>query len=163
MDEMASGTAAVLATMAAPAVLLLANAMLIVSTVQRLQGILARVRETELNISAGMDFTEIEDLEIVDQLLHLHARRAKVAHRALLSFYASASFFLAMIALLGLSTLGLAWGLTGALTAAFVGCALLLVGLGLLIVETTHGIRATDTRFDVVTAVCRRMMPPEEA
>ena len=41
MDEMASGTAAVLATMAAPAVLLLANAMLIVSTVQRLQGILA--------------------------------------------------------------------------------------------------------------------------
>lgn len=44
----------VLATTATPAALLLADAMLILSTNQRLQAILERVRETELTM-AGRD------------------------------------------------------------------------------------------------------------
>ncbi len=49
----------VLAAMATPAVLLLANAMLILSTNQRLQAIFRRVRETELSIAGADAASEI--------------------------------------------------------------------------------------------------------
>ena len=59
---------AILAAMATPVVLLLANAMLILSTNQRLQSILDRVRETELAI-AGKDVApEIADLHLLNEL-----------------------------------------------------------------------------------------------
>lgn len=58
--EMAFGLS-VLAGMATPAVLLLANAMFILSTIQRLQAILARVRETELAMVGEAATAETED------------------------------------------------------------------------------------------------------
>ncbi len=90
------GEVAVLAAMAAPAVLLLGNAMLILSTNQRLQNILERVRETELTMVGQDAAPEISDLELLNELLLTHARRARYAHRALLSFYTSTGLFMLM-------------------------------------------------------------------
>jgi len=78
----------VLAAMVTPAMLLMANAMLVLSTNQRLQVILQRVWEGEemyhgdhhaANVNAVM--AEVE----------AHGRRARLAHRALLTLYASAA------------------------------------------------------------------------
>jgi hypothetical protein len=148
---------AVLAGMATPAVLLLANAMLVLSTNQRLQGILERVRETELTIAGEDAAPETSDLALLNDLLTDHARRARSAHRALLCFYTSAAFFVVVVVSVGLETLEVVSALTVALASAFVGCALLLCGAVLLIGETWIGIRATDRRFDSVMEVCRQL------
>ncbi len=70
----------VLAAMATPAVLLLANAMLVLSTNQRLQAIFQRVRETELTIAGEDVAPEIADLALLNEILLGHARRASAAH-----------------------------------------------------------------------------------
>lgn len=159
---MSADAIAVLATMATPAVLLLANAMLILSTLQRLQAILERVRETELTI-VGVDAArETADPSLLNELLASHAKRARYAHRALLSFYGSAGMFMVVIVTLGISALGLEYALKTALISAFVGSALLFTGAVLLIVETLIGIRALDRRFQVVLALCRQLLGPKE-
>ena len=147
----------VLAMMATPAVLLLANAMLILSTIQRLRIILERVRETELAIAGDDSVFEVTDLEVLDQQLVAHARRARHAHRALLSFYGSAGLFIAAIVSLGVAGFGLRAALVAALVGAFVGCALLFVGASLVIRETWQGIHATDTRFANIMDRCREL------
>ncbi len=147
----------VLAAMATPAVLLLANAMLILSTNQRLQAILDRVRETELAI-AGEDLApETTDLNLLNDLLLAHARRARAAHRALLCFYSSAGTFVVVVLLIGLGALGLEPALPAALLTAFLGSALLFCGTILLISETWIGIAATDRRFESVINRCRQL------
>ena len=147
----------VLAAMATPAVLLLANAMLILSTVHRLQGILDRVRETELGI-AGHDLApETGDLSLLNDLLLAHARRARAAHRALLCLYSSAGTFIMVVMMIGLGGLGLQAALPAALLTAFLGCGLLFCGAILLISETRTGISATDRRFDSVIDLCRQL------
>jgi len=147
----------VLAAMATPAVLLLANAMLILSTNQRLQTILDRVREVELSI-AGVDaIREITDLSLLNELLLGHARRAKAAHRALLCLYGSAGSLVIVVVCLGLASLGLRAALVVALVVAFLGCAFLLCGAILLISETWIGIRATDQRFSAVMSLCEEL------
>ncbi|MEE9245349.1 MAG: hypothetical protein V3U63_04035 [Gemmatimonadota bacterium] len=50
---------------------------------------------------------EIRDLELLNELLLTHARRARYAHRALLSFYTSTGLFMLMVVLIGLTGLGL--------------------------------------------------------
>ncbi len=153
---------AILAAMATPAVLLLANSMLILSTNQRLQSILDRVRETELSI-AGKDVApETADLHLLNELLVAHARRARAAHRALLCFYSSAGTFVIVVLAVGLGGLGLDWALPIALLTAFIGCALLFCGTALLIAETRLGITATDRRFDSVRDLCRRLAERRE-
>lgn len=152
---MLDGAVNILATMATPAVLLLADATLILSTNQRLQSILTRVRESELAI-AGQDVApETSDLGLLNELLIRHARRARFAHRALLSFYSSAGLFAVAIVALGSSSLGIGGALPVALSGAFLGCALLVAGAGLLIGETWIGIKATDRRFESVMSLCR--------
>jgi hypothetical protein len=147
----------VLAAMATPVVLLLANAMLILSTNQRLQSIFNRVRETELTI-AGADLApEIRDLEILNDLLITHSRRARAAHRALLCFYGSAGLFTTVVVSVGLASLDVAGSLPLALFTAFFGCALLFCGTLLLIGETWIGIAATDRRFAAVAEICQRL------
>lgn len=151
-DEMA-----VLAAMATPTVLLLANAMLILSTNQRLQAILERVRETELTL-AGKDVApETNDPNVLNDLLRTHAKRARGAHRALLCFYSSAGLFVVVVACVGLASLGISAAVTVAVVTAFFGCASLLCGAALLIAETWRGIRATDRRFETMMDLCREM------
>lgn len=150
------GEVAVLAAMAAPAVLLLGNAMLILSTNQRLQNILERVRETELTMVGQDAAPEISDLELLNELLLTHARRARYAHRALLSFYTSTGLFMLMVVLIGLTGLGLR-AVDAALFAAFGGCVLFVVGAFLLVRETWLGIGALDRRFENIMEVCRRL------
>ncbi len=147
---------AIFATMATPAVLLLANATLIQSTINRLQAILERVRETELTIS-GADAMSGGEFSALHEMLTAHARRARYAHRALLSFYASAGLFMAVIIALGASALGLRAALGVGLTAAFMGSASLLAGAVFLVRETRMGIRAIDRRFEAVIARCRQL------
>lgn len=155
--QMMDNGMSVLATMATPAVLLLADAMLILSTNQRLQAIFTRVRETELAILGEDVVAETSDLAVLNDLLIGHARRARFAHRALLSFYSSAGLFAAVIVSLGASALGVARVLVIALASAFLGCALLLAGAVLLWRETWIGIRATDARFNSVMGLCHEL------
>lgn len=136
--------------MATPAVLLLANAMLVLSTNQRLQAIFRRVRETELAIVGEDAAPEITDLAVLEEILVGHARRAAAAHRALLCFYASTGLFVAVVVSVGLASLGVSGALQIALVTAFLGCALLICGAALLIGETWIGIRATDRRFPTI-------------
>ena len=145
----------VLAAMATPAVLLLANAMLILSTNQRLQSILERVREVELSIAGADAIRETTDLSLLNELLLGHARRARAAHRALLCLYGSAGFFVCV----GLASLGV----RAALVVAFLGCVLLLCGALLLISETWIGIRATDRRFSAVLNLCAELSRQQRA
>lgn len=147
----------VLAAMATPAVLLLANAMLVLSTNQRLQAIFKRVRETELAIAGEDAAPEIADLAVLNEILIGHARRASAAHRALLCFYASTGLFVAVVVAVGLSSLGVSGALEVALVTAFLGSALLLCGALLLIGETWIGIRATDRRFATVMDLCAEL------
>ena len=154
---MAGEGVGVLAAMAAPAVLLLGNAMLILSTNQRLQNILERIRETELTIAGADAAPEITDLDLLNELLLTHARRARFAHRALLAFYASAVSFMAMVVLIGLTGLGLAQVVGAALVAAFMGCVLFAAGALLLVLETWLGIQALDRRFERLLEVCRQL------
>ena len=147
----------VLAAMATPAVLLLANAMLILSTNQRLQSILERVREVELSIAGADAIRETTDLSLLNELLLSHARRARAAHRALLCLYGSAGFFVVVVVCVGLATLGTRATLVVALVVAFLGCALLLCGMLLLISETWIGIRATDRRFSAIMHLCEEL------
>ncbi len=147
----------VLAAMATPAVLLLADAMMILSTNHRLQAILQRVRETELTI-AGQDVApETADLGVLNELLLAHAKRARAAQRALLCLYGSVGLFVTVVVCVGLASLDVAGALPVALVAAFLGCALLLCGSILLIVETRIAIRATDRRFESVMGLCRKL------
>lgn len=148
---------AILAAMATPAVLLLGNAMLILSTNQRLENILGHVRETELTIAGADAAPEITDLAVLNELLLVHARRARYAQRALLSFYASAVLFMVMIVLIGLTGLGVIRAVSPALVAAFAGCLLFAIGAVLLVSETWLGIGALDRRFAAVMDVCRRL------
>ncbi len=158
---MSADAIAVLATMATPAVLLLANAMLILSTVQRLQAILERVRETELTI-VGVDAArETAEPSLLNELLVSHAKRAGYAHRALLCFYSSAGMFMVVIVTLGISALGFEYALRTALISAFAGSALLFTGAVLLIVETLIGIRALDRRFEAVLSLCTQLLSPK--
>lgn len=146
--------AAVMA-MAAPAVLLLANAMLILSTIQRLQAILARIRENE---EAGRE-APASELDGIHELLGLHGRRARMAHRALLGFYASTGTFLVMIAALGAAGMGVHGAMQAAFFAAFTGGFLLLVGTTFLMAETWIGVRATDLRVRQAIRGCERRSP----
>ncbi len=147
----------VLATMATPAVLLLANAMMILSTNQRLQSILDHVRETELTIAGENLAPETADLTLLQEFLVGHAKRARMAHRALLSFYSSAGLFTVVIIGLGIGTLGFGVGLPLALSAAFAGCVLLFVGVVLLMSETWIGIKVTDRRFRTIMELCDQL------
>ena len=79
---------AVFAAMATPAVLLLANAMLILSTNQRLQAVLQRLREAE-EMFLGQFDSEIAGA--IEHELEAHGRRARLAHRALLALYAASA------------------------------------------------------------------------
>lgn len=135
---------AVFAAMATPAVLLLANAMLILSTNQRLQAVLERVRENEEIVRRSTDSGITVE---VRHELEAHGRRASIAHRALLALYASAALLLVMIGALGSATLGLPAAQEIALGAAFAGAGLLLLGVGLLAAETWIGVRAIDGRI----------------
>lgn len=146
-----------LATMATPAALLLANAMLILSTNQRLQSILDRVRETELTIAGADPAPEIADLGVLNDLLLDHARRARLAHRALLSLYSSAGLFAVVILSLGGVGVGLTELVPIAILLAFGGSALLLLGAALLITETWIGIKATDRRFASIMELCQNL------
>ena len=139
-----SGIVAVFAAMATPAVLLLANAMLILSTNQRLQAVLERVRENEESVRRPTDAATAGD---VRQELEAHGRRASIAHRALLALYASAALLLVMVGALGSATLGLPATQEIALAAAFGGAGLLLLGVGLLAAETWIGVHAIDRRI----------------
>ncbi len=147
----------VLASMATPAVLLLANAMLILSTNHRLQAILERVRETELTIAGQDTAPEITDLAVLNELLVGHARRARAAHRALLCFYSSAGSFMGVVVAVGLAGLEIPGMLPLALAVAFLGCALLGSGTLLLVYETAIGIRATDRRFESILELCGKL------
>lgn len=142
--QLGSDSMAFFAAMATPAVLLLANAMLILSTNQRLQAVLARVRENEERVYRPTDPAAIAD---VRHELEAHGRRASLAHRALLALYASAALLLVMIGALGSATLGLSAAQEIALAAAFAGAGLLLLGVGLLAAETWIGVRAIDGRI----------------
>lgn len=148
---------AVLAAMATPAVLLLANAMLVLSSNQRLQAILDRVRETELAIAGEDVVPETTDLKLLNELLLAHAKRARAAHRALLCLYCSAATFVIVVLTVGLGGLGFNWAVPLSLLTAFVGCALLFCGAILLIAETRLGITAIDRRFDSVMDLCRQL------
>jgi hypothetical protein len=99
---------------------------------------------------------EISDLELLNELLLTHARRARYAHRALLSFYTSTCLFMLMVVLIGLTGLGLR-AVDAALFAAFGGCVLFVVGVVLLVRETWLGIGALDRRFEKIMEVCRRL------
>lgn len=144
---------AVFAAMATPAVLLLANAMLILSTNQRLQAVLQRLREAEEMLLGPV---EAESVEGVEHELEAHGRRAGLAHRALLALYAASALLLIMIGALGSSALGLQSFHGIALGAAFGGAGLLLVGVGLLAGETWIGVRAVDGRVRRLLHDCRR-------
>lgn len=144
---------AVFAAMATPAVLLLANAMLILSTNQRLQAVLERLREAEAMLAGQAN---AESVGAVEHELEAHGRRARLAHRALLALYAASALLLIMIGTLGSSALGLQ-SLHGiALGAAFGGAGLLLVGVGLLAAETWIGVGALDGRIRRLLRACRR-------
>lgn len=134
----------VLAAMATPAMLLMANAMLVLSTNQRLQSILHRVSEGE-EMYHGTNHAE--EFGAVMAEIETHGRRARLAHRALLALYASAASFLVMIGALGSASLGLPSASPIALAAAFVGAGLLLIGTTLLAMETWIGIGAVDGRI----------------
>ncbi len=155
----------VLAAMATPAVLLLANAMLILSTNQRLQAILERVHETELTISGAAPVAGPFGPDLLTDLLSGHARRARAAQRALLCLYTSAGLFVAVVVAIGLEGLGVRGALTFALAGAFLGCVLLLCGAALLVAETWIGIGATDRRLAAAMRRCRDLAgpPPDDA
>jgi small-conductance mechanosensitive channel len=161
--ELATEGLEVLAGMAAPAVLLLGNAMLILSTIQRLQNVLDRVRETELAIIGRDAVPEISDLNLLNDLLLTHAKRARYAHRALLSFYASAVLFMSMVVLIGLTALGVIEPVAPAIVAAFAGCVLFALGAALLVAEAWLGIRALDRRFENISEVCRQLAERESS
>jgi hypothetical protein len=157
MTAQLNGGLTVLAAMATPAVLLLATAMLILSTNQRLQAIFERVRETELTITGGSAISATTDLSALNDLLIGHARRARSAQRALLCLYGSAGLFVAVVVSVGLASLDIGGALAVALVTAFLGSALLLCGAILLISETLIGIRATDQRLQSVMSLCREL------
>lgn len=140
----------VIATMATPSVLLLANAMLILSTNQRLQAILHRVQENE---AALQDAADDDMVGGVRRELIAHGRRARLAHRALLTLYAAAAMLLVMIVALGASP---DWSSARsvALGSAFLGAGLLLVGTALLAAETLIGVGAIDGRIRRVIDSC---------
>lgn len=140
--------------MAAPAVLLLANAMLILSTIQRLQAILTRVRENEEGLTTRTGRQQA-DRPAIRRELELHGHRVRLAHRALFAFYGSAGVLLIMIGPLGAGAVGWAAASQVALVAAFVGAVLLFAGAVLLIGETWVGVRATDRRVRRVVDLCR--------
>lgn len=148
---------AVLTTMAAPAIFLLANAMLVLSTIQRLQAILARIRENEDLVTGAEELGPAFDPARTRELLGHHARRARLAHRALLAFYASSAVFVIMIVALGSAGLGLPGGSRIALYAAFLGAGLLLVGTGFLTAETWAGVHATDLHVRIVSDECEEL------
>lgn len=147
----------VLTTMAAPAVFLLANAMLVLSTIQRLQAILARIRENESVIRNPDAHGSGFDPAAIREILGHHARRARLAHRALLAFYTSSAVFVVMIVALGSAGLGLPGGFRVALYAAFLGAGLLLAGTGFLTAETWAGVHATDRQVHLVSEECDRL------
>lgn len=144
----------ILASMATPAVLLLANAMLILSTNQRLQSVLQRVSEAEAALRSGADPLAARDPDLARRLLRRHARRARAAHRALLCFYGSAAAFVAVVVLIGLAGIDIPLALALALVFAFIGSALLVCGTGLLVTETWIGIHATDHLFAALLELC---------
>lgn len=144
-----------LAAMATPAVLLLANAMLILSTNQRLQAILERVRETELTIAGIGPAADAFGPGLLGDLLSDHARRARAAQRALLCLYGSAGLFVVVVVSIGLASLKVGGALPAALGTAFLGSVLLFCGAALLIVETWIGIGATDRRLSAAMRRCQ--------
>ena len=144
IEDAAMDPQAVLAAMVTPAMLLLANAMLVLSTNQRLQSILRRVWEAEEMYHGNSDAAQVGAVMLE---LEAHGRRARLAHRALLALYAAAAVLLVMIGALGGASLGLPSARPVALAAAFVGAGLLLVGTALLAMETWIGIAAIDGRI----------------
>lgn len=151
---MGSGGLNMIAAMATPAVLMLASAMLILSTNQRLQAILERIREVEETLAGTEVGLGIRDRGMLRELLTVHASRARSAHRALLSFYGSVAAFVVMVVGVGLSDTGLNTGQTLAPAAAFLGVALLFTGAVLLVRETWNGIRGMDARMKALLVVC---------
>ena len=145
----------VLAAMVTPAMLLMANAMLVLSTNQRLQAILQRVWESEERYHARDGHHTADDVGSLTAELEAHGRRARLAHRALLALYAAATVLLVMIGALGTASLGWPAARPVALAAAFVGSALLLIGAVLLAMETWIGIGAIDGRIQRLVQVHR--------
>ena len=141
--------------MATPAVLLLVNAMLILSTIQRLQAILTRVRENEESLVTGHEGGPGGGRQAIRRELEMHGRRVRLAHRALFAFDGSAGVLLIMIGSLGAGALGWAAAARVALVAAFAGAVLLFTGALLLIGETWVGVQATDRRVQRVLDLCR--------
>lgn len=144
IEDAVMDTQSVLAAMVTPAMLLMANAMLVLSTNQRLQAILQRVWEGEEMYHGDR---HAADISAVMTELEAHGRRARLAHRALLALYASAAVLLVMIGALGSASLGLPFARHVALASAFVGAGLLLIGTALLAMETWIGIGAIDGRI----------------
>jgi hypothetical protein len=145
----------VLAAMVTPAMLLMANAMLVLSTNQRLQAILQRVWESEERYHARDGHHAADDVGSLTVELEAHGRRARLAHRALLALYAAAAALLVMIGALGTAALGWPSARPVALAAAFVGSALRLIGAVLLAMETWIGIGAIDGRIQRLVQVHR--------
>ena len=146
-----------IAAMATPAVLLLANGAFIRSTIGRLENILTHVRETELMIVGEDPLARLADLDELHEALVAHARRAKHAHMALLSFYGSGAAFAATVVLIGLAGLQVPGALSITVIAALLGCVLLFSGALLLIREAWIGNRLTAKRFAAVEGRCREL------
>lgn len=148
----AIGGLELIASMTTPAVLLLGNAMLVLSTNQRLQAILARLRELdtvihgEAPVGAGMPGARIPG-PLAVELARRQRRRERLAHRALLSFYLSGALFVVMVLFIGASGLGWAAGAAASVMTALLGCLVLLLGVVQLAAETWMGIGATDEQF----------------
>lgn len=143
---------AVLVAMATPAALLIAGAMLILSTNQRLQAVLHRIQENEDTLQGGAG----DEAGAVLAELEAHGRRARLAHRALLALYAAAAALLIMILSLGSSTLGLNAARGVAVAGAFAGAGLLLLGACLLAAETWIGVSTIDRRVRRLLSQHRR-------
>lgn len=149
--EQGMNGAGLVASMATPAVLLLANAMLILSTHQRLQSILERIRELRgqnaervRGRASGEGAAAGEaDAEAVHLLAHRHLRREVLAHRALLSFYLSSGLFILLVLAVGLGGLGAVEGEGIPVAFGLGGTLLLLGGIGHLAAETWLGLSAT--------------------
>lgn len=159
-----------IASMATPAVLLLATAMLILSTNQRLQSIIARLQELGPRFGGPGGFptpsppaespgaaAESREVAVADRpellsLVHRQVRRERMAHRALLFFYLAGSLFILLVFLIGLSGMEILDSTWAVMLSGLAGSALLLVGIAHLAVETWMGISATDEQLRRFTA-----------
>lgn len=157
-----TGGLELIASMTTPAVLLLGNAMLVLSTNQRLQAILTRLRELDAAVhgEAAVGGTTSPGARLpeglVRELGRRQRRRERLAHRALLSFYLSGALFVVMVLFIGASGLGWSPGAAASVVTALLGCLVLLAGVVQLAAETWVGIGTTDEQFRALLGEDRR-------